>query len=77
MKRLLIIAIDFYKSYISPYLPSQCRFYPTCSQYAKQAIALHGARKGTFLFLKRIIKCHPFHSGGYDPVPKKDINLGV
>jgi len=69
MKALLIVLIKAYRKYISPFKrqPS-CRFYPTCSQYALEAISRYGAIKGSFLSVKRILKCHPFHPGGYDPV---------
>ncbi len=68
-KRMLLAAIRFYRRNISPMLPPCCRFQPTCSVYAMQAIEKYGALKGGFLALKRILKCHPFHPGGYDPVP--------
>ncbi len=68
MKHLLIGMIRFYRKYISPYKPASCRFYPTCSAYALEAIEKKGALKGGFMALKRILKCHPFHEGGYDPV---------
>jgi len=58
-----------YRKYVSPMKPPSCRFYPTCSAYAIQAIEKYGAFKGSFLALKRILKCHPLHPGGYDPVP--------
>ncbi len=60
--------INFYRKYISPLKKPCCRFYPTCSQYALEAIEKYGALKGSFLAIKRILKCHPFHEGGYDPV---------
>ena len=69
MKRLLLWLIRFYQRQISPSLPPSCRFTPTCSQYAYEAIARHGALKGGYLAIRRILKCHPFHPGGYDPVP--------
>ena len=69
MKRIFIILIRFYKKVISPYLPSSCRFYPTCSEYAIGAIEVHGAFKGGMMAVKRILRCHPFNKGGYDPVP--------
>jgi putative membrane protein insertion efficiency factor len=62
-------AVRFYQRVISPTLPPSCRFYPTCSEYTLQAIAKYGALKGTWLGIKRIGRCHPFHPGGYDPVP--------
>jgi len=64
-----IFIIFLYQKMISPWLPSSCRFYPSCSNYSKNAILKHGIFKGIFLTLKRLLKCHPFHSGGYDPVP--------
>jgi conserved hypothetical protein YidD len=68
MKKILILVIKFYKKYISPLKQPSCRFYPTCSQYALDAIEKYGAVKGTFLAVKRISRCHPFNKGGYDPV---------
>lgn len=69
MGKILIFFIKLYRKYISPRKPPCCRFYPTCSQYAITAIEKYGAIKGTFMAIRRILKCHPFHSGGYDPVP--------
>ncbi|MFC5467912.1 membrane protein insertion efficiency factor YidD [Cohnella suwonensis] len=63
--------IRFYRAYISPLTPPSCRFLPTCSAYALEAIEVHGALKGSYLAARRIGKCHPFHKGGYDPVPPK------
>ena len=57
------------KRSVSPALPPSCRFVPTCSEYARQAIEKYGARRGTYLAVRRLLKCHPFHKGGYDPVP--------
>ena len=71
MRYLLLLPIKFYQLFISPLLGSNCRFNPTCSQYAYDAIKQHGVFKGTFLSAKRIGKCHPWHEGGYDPVPNK------
>lgn len=68
-KRALLALIRFYRGAISPLLPPSCRFYPTCSQYALEAIQKYGALKGGYLAIRRILKCHPFHPGGYDPVP--------
>jgi uncharacterized protein len=65
---LVIAVLRFYKSCISPWLPSACRFYPTCSEYMMQAVARHGAPRGVWIGLKRLAKCHPFHAGGVDPV---------
>ena len=72
MKKILILLIKLYQKFISPMFPAKCRFYPTCSQYTLEAIKEYGAIKGTYLGIKRILKCHPFHEGGYDPVPKKE-----
>ncbi|ACZ00590.1 membrane protein insertion efficiency factor YidD [Streptobacillus moniliformis] len=66
MKKILISIINFYQKYISRHTPRVCRFYPTCSEYSKQAIIKYGALKGSFLAIKRILKCHPFHPGGND-----------
>lgn len=69
MKRILMVLISFYRKQISPFRPPCCRFIPTCSAYALEAIERHGAVRGGFLALKRVLKCHPLHAGGYDPVP--------
>lgn len=69
MKVFLIGAIRFYQVYLSPLKPPCCRFVPTCSEYALEAIQKYGPVKGSWLAVKRISKCHPFHKGGYDPVP--------
>ncbi|GAA4069696.1 membrane protein insertion efficiency factor YidD [Amphibacillus indicireducens] len=71
MKWLLLKIIGFYRKYISPMTPPSCRFHPTCSEYGMTAISRFGAFKGTFLTVIRILKCNPFHSGGFDPVPEK------
>ena len=68
-KKTMLLMIRFYKREISPMLPPSCRFTPTCSEYAMQAIEKYGALKGGWLALKRILRCNPFHKGGYDPVP--------
>jgi putative membrane protein insertion efficiency factor len=68
-QRLLIGAIRVYQIALSPYFGNQCRFYPTCSEYAKEAVAKHGALKGAWLAIRRIGRCHPYHPGGHDPVP--------
>ena len=68
MKTVIILLIRFYQIFISPMFPPRCRFYPTCSQYALEAVRKKGAVKGSWLALKRNLKCHPFHPGGYDPV---------
>ncbi len=69
MKIILILPIKFYRKFISPLFPQTCRFYPTCSAYALEAVEKHGFFKGGFLSVKRILKCHPFHKGGIDLVP--------
>ena len=69
MQRALILVIRGYQLWISPLLPSACRYYPTCSVYAVEAIEKYGAVSGSWLALRRITRCHPFRSGGYDPVP--------
>ncbi|MDQ3511505.1 MAG: membrane protein insertion efficiency factor YidD [Pseudomonadota bacterium] len=69
IERLLIALLKFYKRWISPLLGPRCRFHPTCSEYAMQAIARFGATRGSWLALRRILRCHPLHPGGHDPVP--------
>ena len=65
----MIALIRLYRLFISPLLPRSCRFYPSCSAYAEEAIRKHGPFKGAWLSLKRILRCHPFNPGGFDPVP--------
>ena len=67
--RLMLMLIRFYQYAISPMLPPRCRYTPTCSQYAVEAVSKHGAFKGGWLALKRIARCHPFGGSGHDPVP--------
>lgn len=69
MKRILMFLIDIYRVGISPYFPPSCRYQPTCSAYARQAIETHGALKGSWMAIKRIGRCHPWSEGGHDPVP--------
>ena len=70
MKRLLLKLIRFYQRYISPAFPARCRFSPTCSRYAYEAITKYGALKGGWLALRRLLRCHPFYKGDiFDPVP--------
>ena len=69
MKRVLQAVFRFYQRAISPLFPPRCRYIPTCSEYAVQAVEKYGAAKGSWLALKRFLRCHPFHKGGYDPVP--------
>ncbi|TAL54259.1 MAG: membrane protein insertion efficiency factor YidD [Methylovulum sp.] len=71
MRFILIAIIKFYKYFISPLLGSNCRFYPSCSTYSLEALQRHGAVAGSYLTLRRLLKCHPFHEGGIDPVPEK------
>lgn len=66
---ILILPIRFYQMFISPFTPSSCRFTPTCSEYARQAIAKYGPFKGLWLAIKRILRCNPWGGSGYDPVP--------
>ena len=71
MKTLLLGAIRAYRYLLRPMLGANCRFYPSCSDYASEAIARHGAARCTWLALRRIGRCHPWHPGGYDPVPPR------
>ncbi len=73
MSRLLLLLLKAYKLAISPYLGRNCRFYPSCSDYAAQAVQKHGALKGSLLAGARLCKCHPWHAGGYDPVPETNV----
>ncbi|PFW72217.1 membrane protein insertion efficiency factor YidD [Priestia aryabhattai] len=72
--KLLLLLIKGYQKGISPFLPARCRFYPTCSQYGVESIKRFGAVKGSYLTVKRILKCHPFHPGGIDEVPEKKLH---
>ena len=69
MRSFLLLLIKGYKKYLSPLFPPSCIYEPTCSQYALEAIEKHGVLKGSWLAFRRIIRCNPFHKGGYDPVP--------
>lgn len=71
MKKVLIAIIKFYQKCLSPLSRGCCRFYPTCSAYAIEAINIHGVFYGTFLAIKRILRCNPLFPGGFDPVPEK------
>lgn len=71
MRALLLLALRVYKAAVSPFLPPACRFYPTCSEYAAQAIAKHGAIRGGILAARRLAKCQPLHPGGIDLVPER------
>ncbi|HEX7997317.1 MAG TPA: membrane protein insertion efficiency factor YidD [Pyrinomonadaceae bacterium] len=68
MRIVLVSLLRFYKAAISPLLPPSCRFVPTCSEYAREAIERYGALRGSWMGARRILRCHPFHPGGYDPV---------
>jgi putative membrane protein insertion efficiency factor len=70
MKKLLLLVIKGYQLVLSSVLPSRCRFYPSCSQYSAEAIEHHGVGRGLYLSAVRLSHCHPFHPGGYDPVPE-------
>ena len=69
IKYLFIFFIDIYRYCISPFTPQVCRFYPSCSCYARQAVQNYGVIRGGYLTFKRLLKCHPYHQGGFDPVP--------
>lgn len=69
LTRLLMLAVRAYQVVLSPHLPPSCRFFPSCSHYALMALERHGAARGTWLALKRLLRCQPFGSAGYDPVP--------
>ncbi|MBI4907508.1 MAG: membrane protein insertion efficiency factor YidD [Acidobacteria bacterium] len=68
MRELVLALLRFYKRWLSPLLPSACRFSPTCSEYMMQAVERYGPARGIWLGVKRLSKCHPFHEGGFDPV---------
>ena len=68
MRFVLITLLKFYKLAVSPLLPPSCRFVPTCSEYASEAIERYGALRGSWMGMRRVLRCHPFHPGGYDPV---------
>ena len=76
MEKVIIRVIKFYQRKISPLKPPSCRFIPSCSNYAIEAIKVHGVFKGLILTIIRLSKCHPFHKGGYDAVPEKKIKKG-
>lgn len=69
MRHVLILLVRMYQVGLSPLLPASCRYYPSCSAYAITALEKHGAIRGAWLAVRRIARCHPFHPGGYDPVP--------
>ena len=68
-RRFLMAVVRFYRREISPLYPPRCRYIPTCSQYALEALEKYGALRGTYLAARRVLRCNPFHRGGYDPVP--------
>lgn len=70
ISKVLCVPIYFYRWFIRPVLGNHCRFYPSCSQYALEAIDKHGCAKGSWLALRRLLRCHPWHAGGVDPVPE-------
>ncbi len=72
MRRILILLIKGYQYLISPILGNHCRFYPSCSHYAQEAVHRHGVLRGGWLSVRRLSKCHPWHEGGVDPVPEKE-----
>jgi putative membrane protein insertion efficiency factor len=71
MKRAVLASLRFYKAQISPALPPACRYTPTCSEYAIEAVEQYGALRGTVMAVRRIVSCNPFARGGYDPVPQR------
>jgi len=68
MRRSVVALLGFYKNWISPLLPSACRFYPTCSEYMREAVEKYGVLRGVWLGARRLSRCHPFHAGGFDPI---------
>ena len=76
MRKILIFPIQVYSYLISPLLGAHCRYTPSCSEYAREAIEVHGALKGSWLAIRRVGSCHPWHEGGYDPVPGTEPDHG-
>lgn len=76
LNRILIALVQLYRWCLSPMLGQNCRFHPSCSQYALDALRQHGAMRGSWLALRRLLRCHPWHPGGYDPVPGSDHHCG-
>jgi hypothetical protein len=75
MKRVAVLAITLYQKMLSPFIPSSCRYLPTCSHYSQEAIEQHGLGKGIWLGLKRLARCHPWGGQGFDPVPPRTMKL--
>jgi putative membrane protein insertion efficiency factor len=73
--RVLLLPVNFYRQWISPVLPPSCRFEPSCSAYAVEALTTHGALRGSWLTVRRLLRCGPWHPGGYDPVPPRHQDL--
>ncbi len=76
MRRVLVLLVDLYRRFLSPLLPPRCRFEPSCSAYAREALLHHGVFRGTFLSVWRVLRCNPFCRGGYDPVPENGRGKG-
>jgi len=72
LEKPFVFLIDIYRICVSPLFPRSCRFYPSCSAYARESLMTHGLLRGLFLSAIRLLKCHPFHQGGFDPVPALD-----
>ncbi len=77
MRKLIVAILRLYKWVLSPMLPSACRYYPTCSEYMRQAVEKYGVARGLWMGAKRLLRCHPFHGGGIDPVPELDVGSGM
>lgn len=75
--RVLLVPVNFYRRWISPVLPPSCRFEPSCSAYAVEALTVHGALRGSWLTLRRLLRCGPWHRAGYDPVPPRRSDRAV
>jgi putative membrane protein insertion efficiency factor len=73
MKHVIVLFIKAYQVFISPLFAGSCRFYPSCSEYAVESVSRFGSLKGTWMAIRRIGRCHPWHPGGFDPVPEKEI----